>query len=51
MRKEDAGFLACVAELPGCMTDGTIAQAAEANVRGAIGEWIVQAEAVGRAVS
>ena len=48
--EEGVGFLASVPELPGCMSDSATPVEARANVRGAVAEWLAQAEAMGRAV-
>jgi antitoxin HicB len=51
LRPEDGGgFLATVPDLPGCMSDGETAEEALSNVQNAIGEWIEEARAIGRAV-
>lgn len=47
---EGEGFLATVAELPGCMADGATAAEAQAGAQDAIAQWIAQAEAMGRPV-
>jgi predicted RNase H-like HicB family nuclease len=45
--EDGGGFLATVPDLPGCMTDGETPEEALANVRGAIAEWIEEAETLG----
>ncbi len=47
---EDQAFIAEVPELPGCMADGATYEAAIANVRVVIGEWIEMAHEMGRAI-
>lgn len=45
---DGGGFAAYAIDLPGCMSDGETQEAAMANVRDAISEWIDQAVAMGR---
>jgi predicted RNase H-like HicB family nuclease len=45
---EDDAFVAEVPELPGCAADGPTYEAALANVRIIIDEWIETAEQLGR---
>jgi len=47
---EDEAFVAEVPELPGCAADGLTYEAALANVRIIIDEWIETAEQLGRVV-
>ncbi len=47
---DGGGFLALVADLPGCMSDGASAEEAVANVQDAIATWIEAANDVGHAV-
>src|SRR3954452_6510149 len=47
---EDEAFIAEVPELPGCAADGPTYEAALANVRIIIDEWIETAEQLGRVV-
>ncbi len=47
---EGGGFLASVPDLPGCMTDAETPEAALLAVREAIGEWIAEANRLGRAI-
>jgi len=47
---EDDAFVAEVPELPGCAADGLTYEAALANVRIIIDEWIETAEQLGRVV-
>jgi predicted RNase H-like HicB family nuclease len=47
---EDKAFIAEVPELPGCAADGPIYEAALANVRIVIEEWIETAQSLGRTV-
>ena len=48
--EEDAAFIAEVPELPGCMSDGQTHEAALANVKVIIGEWIATARELGRPI-
>lgn len=45
---EDQAFIAEVPELPGCAADGSTYEAALANVRVVIDEWIETAQQLGR---
>jgi predicted RNase H-like HicB family nuclease len=47
---EDHAFIAEVPELPGCAADGSTYEAALANVRVVIDEWIETAQQLGRTV-
>jgi predicted RNase H-like HicB family nuclease len=47
---EDAAFIAEVPELPGCAADGPTYEAALANVRIVIDEWIQVAKDLGRSI-
>jgi predicted RNase H-like HicB family nuclease len=47
---EDQAFIAEVPELAGCAADGPTYEAALANVRVIIGEWLETAEQLGRAI-
>lgn len=47
---EDNAFIAEVPELPGCMADGPTYEAAIANVRVIIREWIETAQELGRSI-
>ena len=47
---DGGGFLARVPDLPGCLSDGETPQEALANVCDAIGQWIAEAQALGRKV-
>jgi len=47
---EDNAFIAEVPELPGCMADGHTYEAAVANVRVVIREWIEMAHEMGRSI-
>jgi predicted RNase H-like HicB family nuclease len=47
---EDEAFIAEVPELAGCAADGPTYEAALANVRVIIDEWIETAEQLGRAI-
>lgn len=47
---EGGGYLAWVPDLPGCMSDGATKAEAIANARQAIGEWIEEAERLGRRI-
>jgi len=47
---EDAAFIAEVPELPGCAADGPTYEAALANVRIVIDEWIQMAKDLGRSI-
>lgn len=49
-KAEGGGWLAEVADLPGCMSDGATPDEALRNVRNAIGEWIDCAIELGRHV-
>uniref|UniRef100_B3EMD0 HicB-like antitoxin of toxin-antitoxin system domain-containing protein n=1 Tax=Chlorobium phaeobacteroides (strain BS1) TaxID=331678 RepID=B3EMD0_CHLPB len=48
--EEDEAFVVEVPELPGCMADGETYEAAVANARKVIEEWIETAHALGRPV-
>jgi predicted RNase H-like HicB family nuclease len=48
--EDGGGFAALVPDLPGCMSDGESPEAALANVRDAIAEWIGEAKVTGRPV-
>ncbi len=47
---EDNAFIAEVPELPGCMADGSTYEAAIANVKVVIREWIEMAQEMGRPI-
>ena len=47
---EDRAFIAEVPELPGCAADGSTYEAAVANVKTVITEWIEMAEQLGRPI-
>jgi predicted RNase H-like HicB family nuclease len=47
---EDNAFIAEVPELPGCTADGDTYEAAVANVKVVIREWIEMAHDLGRAI-
>jgi predicted RNase H-like HicB family nuclease len=47
---EDNAFIAEVPELPGCMADGHTYEAAVANVKIVIQEWIEMAREMGRSI-
>lgn len=47
---EDDAFIAEVPELPGCAADGATHEAAIANVKVVIGEWIQTARELGRTI-
>lgn len=48
--EEDDSFIVEVPELPGCMADGDSYEAAVANARIVIEEWLETAEALGRTI-
>ena len=48
--EEDHSFIAEVPELPGCAADGSTYEAAIANVKTVIAEWIEMAQELGRAI-
>jgi antitoxin HicB len=47
---EGSGFLACVVDLPGCMSDGDTYEEAIANVRDAFDAWISSATEAGNEI-
>ncbi|MEK6375879.1 MAG: type II toxin-antitoxin system HicB family antitoxin [Acidobacteriota bacterium] len=47
---EDDAFIADVPELPGCAADGATYEAAIANVKVVISEWIQTARELGRTI-
>lgn len=47
---EDRAFVAEVPELPGCASDGPTYEAALANVKVIIQEWIATAQELGRSI-
>ena len=47
---EDGAFIAEVPELPGCAADGPTYEAAIANVKVIISEWIETAQELGRPI-
>lgn len=47
---DDRAFIAEVPELPGCAADGPTYEAAVANVKTVIAEWIGMALEMGRAI-
>ena len=47
---EDDAFIAEVPELPGCAADGPTYEAAIANVKVIISEWIETAQELGRSI-
>ncbi len=47
---EDDAFIAEVPELPGCAADGPTYEAAIANVKVVISEWIETAQELGRSI-
>jgi predicted RNase H-like HicB family nuclease len=47
---EDRAFVAEVPELPGCASDGATYEAALANVKVVIEEWIETAQETGRSI-
>jgi predicted RNase H-like HicB family nuclease len=47
---EDEAFIAEVPELPGCAADGPTYEAAIANVKVVIAEWIETAQQLGRPI-
>lgn len=49
-QSDGGGYMARVAELPGCMSDGETREEATLNAREAIAEWITRAKALGRVV-
>lgn len=48
--EEDGAFVVEVPELPGCMADGETYEAAVANAKKVIGEWIETAHSLGKPV-
>jgi antitoxin HicB len=48
--EDGGGFIATVADLPGCMSEGDTPEEAEHNVRDAIVAWIATAKAMGREI-
>lgn len=48
--EEDGAFVVEVPELPGCMADGETYEAAVANAKKVIEEWIETAHSLGRSV-
>ncbi|MBV9655519.1 MAG: type II toxin-antitoxin system HicB family antitoxin [Acetobacteraceae bacterium] len=49
-REEGGGWLATVADLPGCMSDGETRELAARNVGDAIAAWLEEAQALGRPI-
>ncbi len=47
---EGGGFIAQVADLPGCMSDGGTREEAVRNVEGAIQSWVQEAQELGRSI-
>jgi antitoxin HicB len=47
---EGGGFIALVPDLPGCMGDGETEMEALVSVKDAIGEWIDEANRLGRPI-
>jgi predicted RNase H-like HicB family nuclease len=47
---EGGGFIAIVPDLPGCMSDGDMPEAALAAVHDAVAAWVEEATALGRAI-
>jgi antitoxin HicB len=48
--EDGGGFLACVPDLPGCMSDGDTDEQAAHYVAGAIESWIEAATEMGRPI-
>ena len=48
--EDDRAFIAEVPELPGCAADGPTYEAAVANVKTVIAEWMEMAQEMGRAI-
>lgn len=48
--EEGTGFLATVAELPGCVSNGATIEEAQLNIEDAINRWIAHAQALGQPV-
>ena len=48
--EDGGGFAAYAPDLYGCMSDGETEEEAVANLRGAIVEWLTEAEELGREI-